>query len=890
MAATEKPTLLLVDGHSLAFRAFYALPLDSFITRDGQHTNAIHGFISMLLGLLQQWKPTHLGVAFDISRYSFRTREYPEYKGTRAETPEEFKGQVPLLQEALEAMRIRTLVKEDYEADDILATLARQGAEQGYRVLVVSGDRDTIQLVTDDVTLLYPNVRGVSELKIYDPATVRERYGIAPEQYPEIAALIGETSDNLPGVDKVGEKTAVKWIQQYGTADALLEHADEIKGVVGENLRAQRDRVERNRRLNRLITDLQLPYGPEDLVRQPIDPVAVRDVFGKLQFRTLLDRVFKLEGVNAAELGPAPAAAPPEESIDAPTVQTLVDEELATWLARVSKGGTVPLAVQTAALGDRVTGFGLASRDESVWVPLGPHRPDYAALETWLASPAPKILYGSKRQLHLLESAGFAVDGLAGDPGLASWVLEPWSKAPALAVLVQRQLGETVPEPDPNQLVPVDEALSPATEAWYVRRLDTAITDRLDDRSRLVLEQIELPLVPVLARMERQGVTVDRPTLDGLAARLSARAAQIAEEAYAVIGHEVNLGSPKQLQQVLFEELGMPKTRSNKTGFSTDAASIADLQELNPHPFLDLLLQHRDATKLGQIIETLRAAIRDDGRIHTTYEQTGAASGRLSSNDPNLQNIPARTESGREIRSAFRAGAGFESLLTADYSQIEMRIMAHLSGDEGLIEAFRSGEDLHRFVGARIFGVDPSAVTPEQRVKVKAMSYGLAYGLSAFGLSRQLRIDQKEARALMEDYFARFGAIRDYLRGVVAQAKLDGYTTTLFGRRRPFPDFNSPNRVLRDNAERAALNSPIQGTAADIIKRAMIAIDADIRERGLGSRMLLQVHDELVFEVAPGELEELRSIVTDRMSNAAELRVPLDVQVGVGADWESAGH
>ncbi len=401
---------------------------------------------------------------------------------------------------------------------------------------------------------------------------------------------------------------------------------------------------------------------------------------------------------------------------------------------------------------------------------------------------------------------------------------------------------------------------------------------------------IEIPLVPVLSRMESQGVTVSAPVLAELNSRLGTEVAEIAQRAYGEIGREVNLGSPKQLQEVLFDQLAMPKTRANKTGYSTDAQSLADLEEQNPHPFLALLRQHRDATKIRQIVETLEKGIGKDGRIHTSYEQTGAATGRLSSNDPNLQNIPIKTEVGREVRSAFTMGDGFETLLTADYSQIEMRIMAHLSEDAGLIEAFHSGEDLHRFVGARVFGVDPADVTPTMRTKVKAMSYGLAYGLSPFGLSKQLRIETSEAKELIADYFARFGGIRDYLRGIVLQAKEDGYTTTIFGRRRPFTDLTSSNRVLRENAERQALNSPIQGSAADIIKRAMLGIDADIRDRGLASRMLLQVHDELVLEVAPGEQDELGTIVTDRMSGAASLKVPLDVQLGHGVNWDEAAH
>ncbi|MDO7881986.1 DNA polymerase I [Antiquaquibacter soli] len=886
MSDSEKPTLLVVDGHSLAFRAFYALPVDSFVNRDGQHTNAIHGFLSMLILLLQNEKPTHLAVAFDISRYSFRTREYAEYKGTRGETPPEFVGQVPLLEEALKAMGVQTLSKEDFEADDILATLATRGAAEGFNVLVVSGDRDTIQLVQPGVTLLYPNARGVSELKRYDRDAVVERYGIEPEQYPDIAALVGETSDNLIGVDKVGEKTAVKWLKQYGSLDGILEHADEITGVVGQNLRDQKDRAIRNRRLNRLVTDVELPVGPADLARRPIDERAVRDVFDKLQFKTLLERVLK---IAAAERGDAPAAvADTPTGHDIPVIHTMIDEELAKWIRTQSADGTKPLGLRVATQGGEVTGFGLASLSETAFVPWAAGRPDYAALEAWLASDAPKYLYGSKAQLKALASAGIPLGGIAFDTVLGAWLLRPGAKPESLESQVYDYLGETLQVSDPNQLVPENEGASPATEAWYVLRIAEYLADKLDAGSRSVLDDIELPLVPVLAGMERTGITVNSGILGDLTSQLGQTAAEVASRAFAEIGREINLGSPKQLQEVLFDQLGMPKTRSNKTGFSTDAASLADLQEQNPHPFLDLLLQHRDATKLMQIIASIDKAVDATGRVHTTYEQAGSATGRIASNDPNLQNVPIKTEIGRRIRSAFEPSPGFETLLTADYSQIEMRIMAHLSGDPGLIEAFNEGEDLHRFVGARIFSVAPEDVTPTMRTKVKAMSYGLAYGLSAFGLSKQLRIETSEAKELMADYFARFGAVRDYLRDVVEQAKVDGYTTTIFGRRRPFGDLHSSNRVLRENAQRQALNSPIQGSAADIIKRAMLTIAADID--GMESRMLLQVHDELVFEVAPGELDALTEIVRHRMGTAADLTVPLEVQVGTGPNWDAAAH
>jgi DNA polymerase-1 len=887
---TEKPTLLIIDGHSLAFRAFYALPVDSFQNREGQHTNAIHGFIAMLINLLKAEKPTHLAVAFDISRYSFRTREYPEYKGTRGETPPEFVGQIPLLEEALAAMNITTISKEDFEADDILATLATRGAADGFKVFVVSGDRDAIQMINDDVTLLYPNARGVSELKRYDRDTVFERYGIEPHQYPDVAALVGETSDNLIGVDKVGEKTAVKWINQYGSLDEVLAHADEIKGVVGEKLREQKDRAVRNRKLNHLLTDIELPVGPADLERKPINEAAVREVFDKLQFKTLLERVIKIarEEGGIDDDVTTPSAVVVDNPM--PVVRTMVDEELAKWLETVSAKGTKPLGLRAEFVSGELTGFGLSSLDESAYVPWASGRPDYTALESWLSSDAPKYLQGSKQQLKAVRRAGLDVAGIAFDTNIAAWLMKPGSKPDDLVGQVYGFLGETIPQPDANQLVPENEALSVASEAWFIVRVADYLIEKLEPSSKKVLDDIELPLVPVMATMELTGITVDQPVLSRLNTELGDSAADLASRAYAEIGREVNLGSPKQLQQVLFEELGMPKTRANKTGFSTDAASLADLQEQAPHPFLDLLLQHRDATKLRQIIQTLETSVAPDGRVHTTYDQTGTSTGRISSNDPNLQNIPVKTSVGREIRSAFTSGPEFETLLTADYSQIEMRIMAHLSGDEGLIEAFNGGEDLHRFVGSRIFHVEPADVTPIMRTKVKAMSYGLAYGLSAFGLSKQLRIEVSEAKRLMTDYFERFGAVREYLRNVVEQARVDGYTETIFGRRRPFGDLASSNRVLRENAERAALNAPIQGSAADILKIAMLGVAADLESEKLSSRMLMQVHDELVFEVATGELDDLTRIVRTRMGGAADLRVPLEVQVGTGPNWDAAAH
>ncbi len=877
MTDSAKPTLLIVDGHSLAYRAFYALPVENFSTKDGQHTNGIYGFLSMLINLIKAEQPTHMAVAFDTSRVSFRTREYADYKATRSETPAEFRGQIPLLQECLAAMSITVLTAEDVEADDILATLATQGAQAGYSVLVCSGDRDSIQLVTDDVTLLYPSVQGVSQLKRYDPQAVRERYGVAPEQYPDIAALVGETSDNLPGVPKVGEKTAVKWLNQFGSLEAVLAGAEQIKGVAGGNLREHLDDVRRNRRLNRLVRDVPLPVTPADLAVRPIDAQAVRDIFSRLEFRTLTARLYEATGTPDDGHEASAIATAPEPAQLAP-------DELARWLA--DAGDEVGVTVTTS--GGLPHRLGFATADAAVETSWSAEVA--AAIGGWLASDAPKVLSDAKPQLKALRRAEADLGGIVYDVIIAGWLARPSLPDKTLGDLVERCLDEKLPEADPSQLVPEHEGATPGQLSWYALRVAAVQREQLPTRVAEVLAGIEMPTLVALADMELAGVTVSHEKLSTFSAELATRADGIAQDAYAAIGREVNLGSPKQLQEVLFDELGLPKTRKTKTGYSTDAGALAALQETSPHPFLDLLLQHREATKLRQIIESLDVAIGADRRIHTTYVQTGSQTGRLSSTDPNLQNIPIRTDESHRIRAAFQVGEGYETLLTADYSQIEMRIMAHLSEDPGLIEAFRTGEDLHRFVGSRVFGVEPADVTPFMRTKVKAMSYGLVYGLSAFGLSKQLRIEQSEAKQLMTEYFARFGAVRDYLRASVEKARVDGYTETIFGRRRPFPDLASPNRVLRENAERAALNAPIQGSAADIMKLALLRIHRELRDERLASRMLLQIHDELVVEIAPGEWDAVERIVRSGMGDAADLSVPLDVQIGRGPDWDEAGH
>ena len=882
---SDKPTLMVIDGHSLAFRAFYALPVDSFISPEGQHTNAIHGFISMFLGLLKKENPTHVAVAFDISRYSFRTRIYPEYKGTRGETPAEFIGQVPLLQEALAAMGVVTITKEDYEADDILATLAHTATQEKFEVLVVSGDRDTFQLVNDSVTVLYPNARGVAELKRYTPQAVEERYGIPPGKYPDVAALVGETSDNLIGIDKVGEKTAVKWITQYGSLEGLLEHADDIPGVVGTNLRDQKDRALRNRELNRLLTDIDVGVGLGDLERRGINTVAVGEIFSKLGFKSLKARVLDLAGAEDTVVDDSSSPERPVFSL--PEERTLVDEELSAWLAQ-HQGEPLGLAVRSVS--GIISELGLGSGTDAIRVPWIAGSADHRPLEEALSDPSRSwIVWGAKKALKILKKASLSPI-IGGDPSVAVWISQPGAKALTFADACDRVLGVGLPQPDPDQLVPLEEPVPVGREAVASRALWHELVNDLDGPAQSVLRDIEIPLVAVLSGLEQVGIASNHNALQELATELAGLSSAHQATAFEAIGREVNLGSPKQLQTVLFEELGMPKTRATKTGFTTDAKALQDLQQSNPHPFLDALLAHRDATKLHQIVEGLIASITEDGRIHTSFDQTGTSTGRLSSSDPNLQNIPVRTDVGHRIRATFVASSEADGLFTADYSQIEMRIMAHLSEDAGLIEAFAGGEDLHRFVGARIFAVKPEDVTAVMRTKVKAMSYGLAYGLSAYGLAQQLAISPSEAKDLMTEYFRRFGNVRDYLQTVVQKAKRDGYTETLFGRKRPFPDLASPNRIVREAAERQALNAPIQGTAADIIKIAMRDIASDITSQGLHSRMVLQVHDELVFEVRAGEKEALEQVVVARMGGAASLLVPLEVQVGWGKNWDEAAH
>ncbi|WP_168581597.1 DNA polymerase I [Gephyromycinifex aptenodytis] len=886
--------LLLLDGHSLAYRAFFALPAENFSTSTGQTTNAVYGFTAMLINLLRDEQPTHLAVAFDVSRQTFRTEEYAEYKAGRATTPDEFRGQVSLLKEVLDALRITHLELDGYEADDILATLSTQAAQQGMEVLVVSGDRDALQLVDERVTLLYP-VKGVSELSRMTPSAVEAKYGVLPERYPDLAALVGEASDNLPGVPGVGPKTAAKWLGQYGDLTGVVAHVDQIKGKAGESLRAHLDSVLRNRRLNALVLDVPLPHSVDDLERVSWDRDEVHRVFDGLEFRILRDRLFST--LEAPE--------PEAEGAVAVEGQVLEPGQVQAWLQEHSSGRSGVEIVGTWARGTGdVESVSIAVDGQGAYIAVADmDTADERALADWLADPQrPKALHDAKRQVQSAAERGWQVHGIVSDTALAAYLARPDQRSYDLADLAMRHLRrELTPASQQQGQGTLDLALgceggsiqaqTSMSRAQAVLDLSAALDEDVQKSNGAeLLRDIELPLTEVLARMERVGIAADAEALQHLEGHFADQVGQAQADAFAAIGHEVNLGSPKQLQVVLFDELSMPKTKRTKTGYTTDADALGDLYAKTEHPFLEALLRHRDASRLRVTVEGLIKSVADDGRIHTTYQQTIAATGRLSSTDPNLQNIPIRTDEGRRIRSVFVVGSGYETLMSADYSQIEMRIMAHLSGDEGLIEAYQSGEDLHRFVGSKVFGVEPGEVTPAMRSKVKAMSYGLAYGLSAYGLSKQLAISTAEAKGLMDEYFLRFGGVRDYLQQIVADARAVGYTETMFGRRRYLPDLDSGNRQRRDMAERMALNAPIQGSAADIIKIAMLGVDAGLREAGLASRVLLQVHDELVLEVAPGELETVTDLVRDRMGAAADLAVPLEVNIGTGRSWQDAEH
>ncbi|MCC8244905.1 DNA polymerase I [Saccharothrix luteola] len=891
MSTSEASRLLLVDGHSMAYRAFFALPKENFQTGTGQTTNAVYGFTSMLINLLRDEKPTHIAVAFDVSRKTFRTEAYAEYKAGRSETPDEFRGQVSLIEDVLGTLNVPVLSKANFEADDLIATLTTQATALGFEVLICTGDRDALQLVTDKVTVLYP-VKGVSEMARYTPELVLEKQGVPPALYADYAAVRGDSSDNLPNTPGVGPKTIVKLLTQFGSLNGLIDHIDEVPGKVGDALRANLANIMLNRQLTELVRDVELPLGPAELQARPWDRDAVHRLFDELEFRVLRDRLF-------STLSTAEPEAEEGFTVSGGAVEV---GGVAAWLDAHARSGRVGIAFRSS--GGDLEGVALAAvGGEGGYVEVASlTEADENALAAWLADESVvKAAHDLKLPLRALRARGWKLRGVGSDTALAAYLVRPGQRSFALDDLALRYLKRELraEEPDDGQLsLLADEAeeRQKTAQAAIVRAFAVAeLADALDAElvatgQESLLANLELPLMMVLDDVEAVGIAIDTEHLAALEAHFAAGVKQAAQDAYSVIGKEINLGSPKQLQTVLFDELNMPKTKKTKTGYTTDADALQNLFESTQHPFLQHLLAHRDVTRLKSTVDGLLKSVADDGRIHTTFHQTIAATGRLSSTDPNLQNIPIRTDEGRRIREAFVVGPGYAELMTADYSQIEMRIMAHLSEDEGLIEAFRSGEDLHTFVASRAFSVPTSEVGAEQRRRVKAMSYGLAYGLSEYGLAQQLRISAAEAREQKEAYFARFGGVRDYLHAVVEEARKKGYTETILGRRRYLPDLTSDNRQRREMAERMALNAPIQGSAADIIKVAMLGVFRALEESGLRSRMLLQVHDELVLEIAEGEREQVEALVRAEMGGAYRLSVAMEVSVGVGRSWDAAAH
>ncbi len=854
--------LLLVDGHSLAYRAFYALPVENFGTASGQPTNAIYGFSSMLLNLIRDEKPTHIAVAFDVSRKTFRSERFPEYKAQRAKTPDEFRSQMDYLYQMVAALGVRTFAIEGFEADDVIATFAKEAEAEKFEVLISTGDRDSFQLISEHITVLYPR-KGMSDLARMTPDAVKEKYGLTPAQYHDFAALRGDPSDNLPSVPGVGEKTATKWIQDYGDINGLLSHADEIPGKVGESLRAHLESVKLNHELTQLIHDVDVKASVSDLEWKGFNTEDVLHLLDQLEIKALRDRIKSMSGEVEADV---PLAKSSVDSIEKSSIEIS---------ALVSKHSGA-IAFHAEILEGKITGYSVALDSAQVFVdPSG-------TPGEWLSdSKITKIVHGSKILARYLN-----IQGVVFDTELAAYLINPGGRNISIEDLVERYLGLHL-EQEADDLFSTFNGSHTA----HLHTLRPMLQKEIDERNMgSLLLDLELPTSLLLAQMEATGISVDRPHLNELVTFFRSEVAAETESAHKRAGHEFNVGSPKQLQVVLFDELKLPKTKKIKTGFTTDAESLEWLAAKTGHPLLQNLLRIRETSKLMTTIDGLLAATSTDNRIHTTFQQTTTATGRLSSTDPNLQNIPVRTEEGRRIRDCFIASAPYEELLTADYSQIEMRIMAHLSQDAGLTEAFHSGEDLHNTVASRVFGVNANEVNPEMRRQIKAMSYGLAYGLSAFGLSQQLDLSPTEASTLMGHYFERFGGIRDYLKNVVEAARKVGYTETILGRRRYLPDLSSDNRQRRETAERMALNAPIQGSAADIIKVAMLNVHSSLVKVGVKSRLLLQVHDELIIEIFPGERDQVSHIVKTEMENAVKLSLPLAVNIGTGKSWDLAAH
>ena len=872
MSAMATKRLLLIDGHSMAYRAFFALPVENFTTAQGQHTNAIYGFATMLISLLKDEKPTHVAVAFDVSRKTFRSEIFPEYKANRAKTPDEFRSQMSYLHELVKGFGISQFEIEGFEADDIIATITKRAEKEGAEVLICTGDRDSFQLVSKQTTVLYPK-RGVSEMARMTPEAVQEKYGMSPDQYPDFAALRGDPSDNLPSIPGVGEKTASKWVIEYGSLVELLAQVEKVGGKVGEALRANIDNVKRNRELTQLIHDAPMEFTIDALAWSGVTESDLTTLFEELEFRTLKDRlkVISAGGVETAAKKVA-TSAEPEFSLFGSDIDSsvLTSDEVSAKISAHS--GAISIAYEL--VDDRLHRYAVALDKKTAFLVHS------SEMGEWATAPSlEKIAHDAKAV-----ARDNGLTGVVFDTSLAAYLVNPGVRSQEVKDLLERWGdGSQIDESSPEQVL--------LTTACALFGLRDSLTKELKDRSLTKLyQELELPIADLLALMENRGIAVDKKGLETLATFFDAEVARETKVAHDAAGHEFNVGSPKQLQVVLFEELGLPKTKKIKTGYTTDADALTWLFEKTSHPLLAALLRIRETKKLATTIEGLLVEIQKDKRIHTHFAQTVAATGRLSSVGPNLQNIPVRTEEGRKIRGCFIAGSGYDALLTADYSQIEMRIMAHLSNDEHLLKAFESGEDLHATVAAEVFGVKAADVDSEMRRQIKAMSYGLAYGLSSYGLAAQLDLSPPAAQDLMDRYFERFGGIRDYLKTVVDDARKVGYTETVMGRRRYLPDLMHDNRQRREVAERMALNAPIQGSAADIIKQAMLNVQGALVAGNFTSRLLLQVHDELILEVVTKEIDEVSELVRVQMGKAYPLRAPLDVSVGVGKSWNEAAH
>ncbi|RUS43840.1 DNA polymerase I [Cohnella sp. AR92] len=885
---TEKQKVLLIDGNSIVNRAFYAMP--PLTNSSGLHTNAVFGFTTMLLKVLEEEKPTHLLVAFDAGKVTFRHEGYSEYKGGRQKTPPELSEQFPLLKELIGAFSIQQFELPGYEADDIIGTLAKLAEEQGQQAVIVSGDKDMLQLASDDVTVLLTR-KGVSEVERYTPEEIASRYGLTPAQIIDLKGLMGDTSDNIPGIPGVGEKTALKLLADYGTVENVLEHQDEIKGKLGENVRGNADSARMSKKLATIFREVPMDWNWDQLEWNGYEASKLEAGLRKLEFKSLIER---LDLYAAGAGGAAPEAkAVSYRGVNGADDWSALNEDLKhADLVMIESHGDNP---------HQSEGIGLAVATPDRIYTLSYEQlltKEAAKLVEWLADEkAVKTGYDLHRAELVLDRAGVALRGQVFDVQLAAYLLDPTEADPSLAGLLQRHGLSTIASDEAvygkgaRFKLPEREALFAhlAAKADAVRRLSAPLAKELDESGmRTLYYELEQPLSLILAGMEKLGITAKAESLEELGKEFQTGIDSMMTSIHRLAGMEFNIGSTKQLGEVLFDKLGLPSGRKTKTGYSTDAEV---LERLAPyHEIVQLILNYRTLTKLqSTYIEGLLKEIRpEDGKIHTYFRQTIAATGRLSSQYPNLQNIPIRLEEGRQIRKAFVPSEEGWSILAADYSQIELRVLAHISGDEGLKEAFHQEMDIHTKTAMDVFGVSADQVDSNMRRQAKAVNFGIVYGISDYGLSQNLNITRKEAGDFIEQYLSAFPGVRRYMDDVKEQARKDGYVSTLLGRRRYLPDIKASNFNIRSFAERTAMNTPIQGTAADIIKFAMVRMDEALKERGLRSRMLLQVHDELVFEVPPEELETMKELVPAIMAKAFPLDVPLKADVNVGINWYEA--